>query len=189
MYKFNFAGVGAGNYSGTLSLTSTNIFCGGNITLSPTMTISTAGTFAVYVQSATTATITSNGKTIFDTFPNVQFYDYTKNYTRFRKVLPSNYHLTFSRSEINEEIAIDLLRKGNNVAMVFDKLPETYLGYKVVNGDETDLRFLDEKNVVVGLKYKKMTGKGANNNLAFDSGFAIRTQPIKEKVVKLKKVA
>jgi hypothetical protein len=34
-----------------------------------------------------------------------------------------------------------------------------------------------------------MTGKGANNNLAFDSGFAIRTQPIKEKVVKLKKVA
>ena len=133
--------------------------------------------------------ITSNGKTIFDTFPNVQFYDYTKNYTRFRKVLPSNYHLTFSRSEINEEIAIDLLSKGNNVAMVFDKLPETYLGYKVVNGDETDLRFLDDKNVVVGLKYKKVTGKGGaeKNKEAMLDGFVIVTQAKVEK--KLSKVA
>ena len=122
--------------------------------------------------------ITSNGKTIFDTFPNVIFYDYTKNYTRFRKALPSNYHLTFSRSEINEEISMDLLSKGHNVAMVFDKLPETYKGYKVVNGDETDLRFLDEKNVIVGLKYKKNTGKGGRekNIEALQSGFVIVTQ-------------
>ena len=63
-----FAGVGAGNYSGTLSLTSTNIFCGGNITLSPTMTISTAGPFSIYVLSATSATITSNGKTFTGNF-------------------------------------------------------------------------------------------------------------------------
>lgn len=119
--------------------------------------------------------ITSNGKTIFDTFPNVQFYDYTKNYTRFNKVLPSNYHLTFSRSEINHEIAMDILSKGYNVAMVFDKLPETYNGYKVVNGDETDLRFLDEKNVIVGLKYKKITGKGGaeKNKEALQNGFVV----------------
>lgn len=118
--------------------------------------------------------ITSNGKTIFDTFKNIQFYDYTKNYTRFNKVLPSNYHLTFSRSETNHEIAMDILSKGHNVAMVFKTLPETYNGYKVVNGDETDLRFLDEKNVIVGLKYKRMTTKGADNELAFKSGFAIK---------------
>jgi hypothetical protein len=119
--------------------------------------------------------ITSNGKTIFDTFPNVQFYDYTKNYTRFNKVLPSNYHLTFSRSEINHEIAMELLSKGVNVAMVFEKLPETYNGYKVVNGDETDLRFLDDKGVIVGLKYKKNTSKGGaeKNKEAFESGFII----------------
>jgi hypothetical protein len=119
--------------------------------------------------------ITSNGKTIFDTFPNVQFYDYTKNYTRFKKALPSNYHLTFSRSEINHEIAMDILSKGHNVAMVFNKLPETYNGYKVVNGDETDLRFLDEKNVIVGLKYKKITGKGGaeKNKEALSSGFVL----------------
>jgi hypothetical protein len=134
--------------------------------------------------------ITSNGKTIFDTFPNVQFYDYTKNYTRFRKVLPNNYHLTFSRSEINNDIAMDLLHKGNNVAMVFDALPETYQGYKVVNGDETDLRFLDEKNVVVGLKYKKVTGKGGaeKNKLAMLDGFVIVTQTKVDKK-KLSKVA
>jgi len=122
--------------------------------------------------------ITSNGKTIFDTFPNVIFYDYTKNYTRFRKPLPSNYHLTFSRSEINEEIAMDLLSKGHNVAMVFDKLPETYKGYKVINGDETDLRFLDDKNVIVGLKYKKVTGKGGRekNIEALQGGFVVVTQ-------------
>ena len=133
--------------------------------------------------------ITSNGKTIFDTFPNVIFYDYTKNYTRFRKPLPKNYHLTFSRSEINEEIAMDLLSKGHNVAMVFDKLPETYEGYKVINGDETDLRFLDDKNVIVGLKYKKVTGKGGaeKNKEAMLDGFVIVTQAKVEK--KLGKVA
>lgn len=116
----------------------------------------------------------SNGKTIFETFPNVQFYDYTKNYTRFNKVLPSNYHLTFSRSEINHEISMDLLNKGNNVAMVFDKLPKTFNGFEVINGDENDLRFLDKKGVIVGLKYKKLTKKGSDNEQPFKSGFALR---------------
>lgn len=120
------------------------------------------------------------GKNIFEVFENVQFYDYTKNYTRFNKPLPKNYHLTFSRSESNDSIAMDLLSKGFNVAMVFDKLVNTYKGYKVIDGDISDLRHLDEKNVIVGLKYKRMTKKGANNNLAFDSGFAIRTEKILE---------
>jgi hypothetical protein len=121
--------------------------------------------------------ITSNGKTIFDTFSNIQFYDYTKNYTRFKKALPSNYHLTFSRSEINEEIAMDLLSKGVNVSMVFDKLPETYKGYKVVNGDEDDLTYLQPKGVIIGLKYKKNTSKGGKekNIEAFKSGFVVLT--------------
>ena len=112
-------------------------------------------------------------------------YDYTKNYLRFDKILPSNYHLTFSRSETNEIKALELLNAGYNVAMVFDALPESYKGFKVVNGDLDDLRFKDEKNVIVGLKYKKMTDKGADNSLAFTSGFAIQTLPTKiAKVVK-----
>ena len=124
------------------------------------------------------------GKNIFELFPDVQFYDYTKNWLRFDKVLPSNYYLTFSRSETNGDKAMELLARGINVAMVFDKLPETYEGYKVINADETDLRFLDERGTICGLKYKKMTGKGANNALAFESGFAIRTQPVVKKVSK-----
>jgi hypothetical protein len=134
--------------------------------------------------------ITSNGKTIFDTFKNIQFYDYTKNYTRFKKVLPSNYHLTFSRSEINNDIAMDLLSKGNNVAMVFDTLPTEYKGYKVVNGDENDLTFLQPKGVILGLKYKKNTSKGGRekNIEAMLDGFVIVTQVNVDKK-KLSKVA
>ena len=116
------------------------------------------------------------GKNIFEVYPDVQFYDYTKNYLRFDKVLPSNYHLTFSRSETNHDKAMELLGRGFNVAMVFDKVPSEYKGYKVINGDEDDLRFLDDNNVIVGLRYKKMTGKGADNTLAFKSGFVIDTE-------------
>ena len=128
----------------------------------------------------------NNTKNIFEMFPDVQFYDYTKNYIRMPKLMPSNYHLTFSRSETNEIKAMEMLHLGKNVAMVFDALPETYNGFKVINGDLDDLRFLDEENVIVGLKYKKMTGKGADNSLAFKSGFAIQTLP--DKVIKVKRV-
>ena len=116
-----------------------------------------------------------DNKNIFELYPEIQFYDYTKNHLRFDTELPKNYHLTFSRSENNHAMAINLLKRGFNVAMVFDKLVDTFEGFNVVNGDESDLRFLDAKGVIVGLKYKKMTGKGADNKLAFKSGFAIDT--------------
>jgi len=120
------------------------------------------------------------GKNIFEIFSDIQFYDYTKNHLRFDKVLPSNYHLTFSRSETNHKKSIELLNRGVNVAMVFDKLPKSYEGFEVINADNDDLRFLDKrgkkgKGVICGLKYKKMTGKGADNSLAFKSGFVIDT--------------
>ncbi len=124
--------------------------------------------------------IFEGNKNIFEVYPDVQFYDYTKNYIRFEKELPKNYHLTFSRSETNHVKAIELLGKGHNVAMVFDKLPATYEGYKVISGDDSDLRFLDEKNIIVGLRYKMMTGKGADNTKAFKSGFAITTATLSD---------
>jgi hypothetical protein len=124
-----------------------------------------------------------NGKSLMEMFPKVQFYDYTKNYLRFNKVLPENYHLTFSRSESNEDKAMELLSRGVNVAMVFDELPETYKGYKVINGDLSDLRFEDQKNVIVGLKYKRLTGKGADNKKVFESGFALRKKDLTEVAV------
>jgi len=115
-----------------------------------------------------------DGKNIMELYPDVQFYDYTKIAKRFDKELPANYHLTFSRSEDNDVEAMELLKRGYNVAIVFDKLPDTYKGFKVINGDLSDLRFKDETGVVVGLKYKNITGKGADNNEAYESGFAIR---------------
>ena len=94
----------------------------------------------------------TNGKNIFELFPDVQFYDYTKNFTRDFLNMPSNYHLTLSRSESNEKRVIN---KPVNVAVVFkDELPATYGGRKVINGDMHDLRFLDESNTIVGLTAK-----------------------------------
>jgi hypothetical protein len=116
-----------------------------------------------------------DGKNIFELHPDIQFYDYTKNPKRFEVVLPANYHLTFSRSEENELTVLRLLARGVSVAMVFKKVPETYMGYPVINGDENDLRFLDPRGVVIGLKYKRSTGKGGEfvNKDAYTSGFVI----------------
>jgi hypothetical protein len=107
-----------------------------------------------------------DGKNIFELYPSVQFYDYTKNPIRFEKEF-DNYHLTFSQSEDNQAKALELLSSGKNVAVVFAvkkeaNLPNEYQGFKVINGDESDLRFLDDSNVVVGLKYKLLTGKGTS---------------------------
>jgi hypothetical protein len=103
--------------------------------------------------------------------PNVQFYDYTKNPKPYKRTLP-NYHLTFSKSEDNLAECLDALKNGINVAVVFEKkLPKTYLGYKVINGDESDLRFLDKKSkgkaVIVGLTAKGRAKKDT-------TGFVVR---------------
>jgi len=95
-----------------------------------------------------------DNKNIFELFPNVQFYDYTKNPKRVVNNKYKNYHLTFSKSENNMEDCLDLLEKGYNIAMVFNKVPKTYLANLVIDGDEDDLRFLDRKNSIVGLKAK-----------------------------------
>ena len=110
-------------------------------------------------------------KSIFDKFPSIQFYDYTKSFKRMCAFLdkpfikgeakfPSNYHLTFSRSETNDTKCEMVLAMGGNVAVVFrNQLPKTWKGFEVVNGDETDLRFLDKKGVVVGLIEKGLAKK------------------------------
>jgi hypothetical protein len=104
-------------------------------------------------------------------FPNLKFYDYTPNPARMiqflRGELPANYHLTFSRKESNQAQVQLISSMGGNVAVVFDNLPETYLGKPVIDGDETDLRFLDPKNVVIGLKAK---GKAKKDY----SGFVVK---------------
>ena len=80
---------------------------------------------------------------------------------------------------------MEILSKGFNVAIVFDKLPETFAGYEVINGDENDLRFKDKKGVVVGLKYKKITGTGGaeKNKLAFESGFVLKVNELQDRIM------
>lgn len=132
-----------------------------------------------------------DNKNIFELYPDVQFYDYTKNNYRFRKVRSSNYHLTFSRSESNGDNVDEVLSNGGNVAVVFESTPETFLGYEVVNGDEDDLRFNDKENVIIGLKYKRASvkGGGAKNDEAMKSGFVVTNETIKlfEKIGKTTK--
>jgi len=91
-------------------------------------------------------------RNIMEMFPSQTFYDYTKLQNRVN--LPSNYHLTFSRSEENYTAVDTMMAQGYNTAIVFDSLPAVYNGYKVIDGTETDLRFLDPKNVIVGLLAK-----------------------------------
>lgn len=91
-------------------------------------------------------------RNIMEMFPSQTFYDYTKLQNRVN--LPPNYHLTFSRSEENYTAVDTMMAQGYNTAIVFDTLPAVYNGYKVIDGTETDLRFLDPKNVIVGLLAK-----------------------------------
>jgi hypothetical protein len=102
--------------------------------------------------------------TIFEMFPKIQFYDYTKAPTRHK--LPDNYHLTFSYSGVDSYVPIvkkwRAKNKTQSMAVVFDEIPAG-----VINGDESDLRFLDPVNTVIGL-----TAKGNAKNDT--TGFVVR---------------
>ena len=94
-------------------------------------------------------------RSVMAAFPNVRFYDYTKDARRMSEPLPDNYDLTFSRSESNHDTAVTLLHMRKRVAVVFrGAVPATYQGFPVVVGDENDLRFLDAGGVWVGLTAK-----------------------------------
>jgi hypothetical protein len=111
--------------------------------------------------------------TVIQAFKTTRFYDYTKSFARMLAFLdgklPSNYSLTFSRSETNEGQCLEVLNRGGNVAVVFRSktLPTHWNGFKVINGDENDLRFLDPKGVVVGLTAK---GKAKSDTSGFVVG-------------------
>jgi len=116
------------------------------------------------------------GVNLIKRFPEIPFYDYTKNPARVRAWLegrmPANYSLTFSRSECNGETALELAKAGANVAVVFatkkgKTLPAEWAGRPVVDGDTNDLRFLDGPGRIVGLRAKGKAKKDA-------SGFVVQ---------------
>jgi hypothetical protein len=108
-------------------------------------------------------------KNVMEAFPQIRFYDYTKSPARILTYLtggmPSNYHLTFSRSESNALMAKNLFEDGANVAIVYVDIPKHE---RVIDGDISDLRFLDPANSIVALKAK---GKAKKDT----SGFVVHT--------------
>lgn len=103
-------------------------------------------------------------------FPDTQFYDYSKIRGRKSAIALPNYHLTFSLAEDNDHDAFLAIDEGYNLAVVFDlkkgeDKPTTWMGYPVINGDETDVRFMDPPGGhIVGLYAKGDAKKD-------DSGF------------------
>jgi len=120
--------------------------------------------------------VPSQGKTLMECFPDVPFYDYSKSIKKAldnaRGIHAPNYHVTFSRdSAANESECEQVLRAGGNVSVVFrDTLPAVWKHRPVLNGDVTDLRFLDRRakagrsGYVVGLKAK---GKAKRDRSGF----------------------
>jgi len=105
---------------------------------------------------------------IFEAFGFVQFYDYTKVLGRKVSGIP-NYHLTFSAADGNNLDVLLAKQQGYNIAVVFglkktEPMPDSFMGLPVFNGDESDLRFLDPKQVVVGLYAK---GKAKKDTTGF----------------------
>jgi len=83
---------------------------------------------------------------IFQYFPQYQFYDYTKDFTKLISKKPDNYHLTFSFSGENDIQCSKALQLGYNVAKVFHDPTEILERFhKSIDGDLHDLRFLDPK--------------------------------------------
>jgi len=125
-----------------------------------------------------------SGKSLIEIFKNIQFYDYTKNPSRMAQFLrkkkdwPENYHLTFSLAEGNRDLAKRFLAEGGNVAVVFnvmksashaDPLPKTWEGFKVIDADKHDYRFLDKPGCVSGLR-----AKGEAMFSSTDFGFVVQ---------------
>jgi hypothetical protein len=113
---------------------------------------------------------------IMQALPDIQFYDYTK--LANRKHIPANYDLTFSYSGVPAyaPFVAKAVANGERIAVVFRDRAivnamlangDTFLGLPVVDGDDTDIRHLDPKGVVVALYAK---GKARRDQSGFVVG-------------------
>lgn len=125
-----------------------------------------------------------DGKSVFQRIKGITWYDYTKNPKLAESYVSAGISVTFSwYDKASASKVLDLLDRGVNIAIAYkDKLPETQkIGgrtIRVIDGDQSDLRFKDCRGVVVGLKYKFATmSKDAAeiNARALQSGFIIQS--------------
>lgn len=117
-----------------------------------------------------------------------RFWDYTKCSERLGQV-PDNYHLTYSYNDGTLDKDWErVYRTGSNIAVVFDTvwnpqggqfgyLPATWTDpngktWRVVDGNHSDLRFLDPADVCVGLR---LNATGDTREDACESEFAVPT--------------
>jgi len=117
---------------------------------------------------------------VISAFPETQFYDYTKDPVRFNRfllgLLPRNYHLTFSFSGRNADLCRSFLARGGTVAAAFARpigakyvRPVEWCGFPTIDGDASDLRFLDTTGTVVALKAKGKARKAKGNPFVIGS--------------------
>jgi hypothetical protein len=116
-------------------------------------------------------------KNIFEFFPDIQFYDYTK--IPNRDSLPDNYDLTYSYSGVlSYQKYLDIaIAKGMRIAAVFrteKNIPKKYRGMLCIPGDNTDIRHIEPKGVIVAL-YAKGKAKKDYSGFVIDNAMPVFT--------------
>jgi len=114
-------------------------------------------------------------------YPDVIFYDYTKwpYAKRPNETLPVNYHLTFSRSETNQDQIAENIYHGRNATVVVDikssdkttAIPITWREIPTFDADRSDFRPNDPIGRVLILRYKSAKASSLADALA--SGFVV----------------
>lgn len=75
-------------------------------------------------------------KDIFQLYPEIQFYDYTKIYDRESSMLIIIYYTL--NLNWQQSTAKDLVSNGKNASVVFESVPANWEGIEVIDGDESD---------------------------------------------------
>ena len=108
-----------------------------------------------------------NGKNILELYPEIQFYDYTKVFSRIGLLDKyPNYDLTYSYNGHNWGCCEYFLKRGGKVAVVFenqDSLPMAFKGYPVWDANAYDMRYLDPAKHIMGLHFH-VTGANYDKN-------------------------
>jgi hypothetical protein len=110
---------------------------------------------------------------IFEMFPDVVWYDYTKIANRKTSHI-RNYHLTWSFSDASPAYSAMLtnaMSNGMNAAVVFRSqhiIPNTWRGMPVIDGDKDDLRFLDPQGGHIVSLYAKGRAKKDTSGFVVD---------------------
>lgn len=129
-------------------------------------------------------------RNVFEAFPDVHFYDYTKIPNRKSAMGIPNYTLTFSLSENNDADAVKALAQGYNVAVVIEQgrknapKPETWGGYPTIDGDEHDARFLDKRSTSGHIILLAAKGRARKDTTGWvrQAGEGFREEPFEKAV-------